>query len=182
VTTFGRFQQQRRSYFVSGGTARWTGYSYDALNVQRNGGVQAHPLIGATSMSSRDIISVHRAVMRHSLHEVVEALSRGEAVDALDEGRRTPLFYAAKDGDAEIVNQLIRHGANPNVPDKSLETPLHFAAREYQLEAAQCLIESGANPNAQDNHGNTPLWRAVFESRGRGDMIKLLLSQARTNL
>jgi ankyrin repeat protein len=127
-------------------------------------------------MSSGDIVSVHRAVIRHSLREVILALSQGEAVDALDEAGRTPLFYAAKDGDSAIVNQLIRHGANPNAQDKSLETPLHFAAREYQLEASQSLIESGANPNAQDTHGNTPLWRAVFESRGRSDMIKLLLS------
>jgi uncharacterized protein len=127
-------------------------------------------------MSSPDSVSVHRAMMRHSLPEVTQALSQGGAVDALDEGGRTPLFYAAKDGDLPIIDELTRHGANPNAQDKSLETPLHFAAREYRLEAAQRLIESGANPNAQDNHGNTPLWRAVFESRGRGDMIKILLS------
>jgi hypothetical protein len=63
-----------------------------------------------------------------------------------------------------------------HAPLEFAETPLHFAAREYQLGTAQRLIEGGANPNAQDNHGNTPLWRAVFESRGRGEMIKLLLS------
>jgi YD repeat-containing protein len=30
--SFGRLQQQSRPYFVSGGTARWTSYTYDALN------------------------------------------------------------------------------------------------------------------------------------------------------
>jgi uncharacterized protein len=127
-------------------------------------------------MSSPDGGLIHRAVIRHSLAEVSQAFSHGEAVDERDEGGRTPLFYAAKDGDSAIVAVLIRHGANPNAQDKSLETPLHFAVYEYQLAAAQRLIEGGADPNAQDDHGNTPLWRAVFESRGRGDMIKLLVS------
>lgn len=120
--------------------------------------------------------AVHRAVMRHSLAELAEAISQGRDIDATDKGGRTPLFYAAKDGDLAIVDELIRHGANPNAQDKALETPLHFAAREYQLETAHHLIESGANPNIPDDHGNTPLWRAVFESRGRGEMIRLLLS------
>jgi ankyrin repeat protein len=26
----------------------------------------------------------------------------------------------------------------------------------------------------QDMHGNTALWRAVYESRGRGEMIRIL--------
>jgi ankyrin repeat protein len=30
--------------------------------------------------------------------------------------------------------------------------------------------------DAQDIHGNTPLSRAVFDSKGRGQVIKLLLS------
>jgi ankyrin repeat protein len=127
-------------------------------------------------MSSPVSAAIHQAVMRHSLSEVVQILAAGGMADVLDEGGRTPLFYAAKDGDSEIVFELIRHGANANAQDKNLETPLHFAAGEYQIQAAKRLIEGGANPNAQDNHGNTPLWRAVFESRGRGDMIKLLLS------
>jgi ankyrin repeat protein len=132
--------------------------------------------IGTTDMRSPDSAAIHRAVMRRNLPELAQALAEGEAVDALDKGGRTALFYAVMEGDSAIVEELIRHGANPNAQDKNLETPLHFAAREYQLAAAKRLIEEGANPNAQDNHGNTPLGRAVFESRGRGDMIKLLLS------
>jgi ankyrin repeat protein len=127
-------------------------------------------------MNSPDDDAVHRAVMRQSLTELTEALSQGRAVDALDEGGRTALFYATSDGNAAIVGELLRRGANPNAQDKALETPLHFAAREYQIETARHLIVGGANPNVPDSHGNTPLWRAVFESRGRGEMIKLLLS------
>jgi ankyrin repeat protein len=38
------------------------------------------------------------------------------------------------------------------------------------------LLRAGARVDAQDTRGNTPLWRAVFESRGRGDTIQALLA------
>jgi ankyrin repeat protein len=44
------------------------------------------------------------------------------------------------------------------------------------IDAAQLLIDGGADVSAQDIPGNTPLWRAVFDSRGRGQMIQQLLS------
>lgn len=119
---------------------------------------------------------VHRAVMRHSLPELLHAISDGEDIDAVDREGRTALFYATKDGDAAIVDELIKHGSNVNAQDNNLETPLHFAAREYRLEEAKLLIEGGADVSVKDIHGNTPLWRAVFESRGRGGVIGLLLS------
>jgi ankyrin repeat protein len=36
------------------------------------------------------------------------------------------------------------------------------------------LLDAGAPVNARDANGNTPLSDAVFRSRGRGDVIKLL--------
>jgi ankyrin repeat protein len=127
-------------------------------------------------MSSPDVGPVHKAVMKHSLPEVTQAIAQGRDVNAVDREGRTPLFYAAKDGDSAIAAELIRHGANINAQDKSLETPLHFAARAYRAEVAELLLKNGASVDAQDAHGNTPLARAVFDSKGRGQMIKLLLS------
>jgi ankyrin repeat protein len=112
--------------------------------------------------------------MRHSLPELIQAIERGEAVDALDREGRTPLFYAVMDGDLGITAELIRRGANPAAQDRGFETPLHFAAREYRNDVAELLLKSGASVDAQDGHGNTPLLRAVFESRGRGQLIGLL--------
>ena len=37
------------------------------------------------------------------------------------------------------------------------------------------LLEAGAPVDAQDRFGNTPLWRAVFDSRGQGATVQLLL-------
>jgi uncharacterized protein len=127
-------------------------------------------------MSSPDVDPVHKAVMRHSLPEVARAIAQGGNVDALDREGRTPLFYAAQDGDLPIAAELIRRGANVNAWDKRLETPLHFAARAYRPAVAELLLENGARVDPQDAFGNTPLSHAVFNSKGRGQMIKLLLS------
>jgi ankyrin repeat protein len=37
------------------------------------------------------------------------------------------------------------------------------------------LINSGAKVDAADKYGNTPLGRATFNSRGRGEVIRILL-------
>ena len=123
------------------------------------------------------INSIQRAVLSRNLAELKSALN-GENVDCKDEDGRTPLFQTIVDGSMELTSELIIHGANVNARDSAGETPLHFAAREYRIDAAKLLLEHGTQVDAQDEHGNTPLARAVFASRGRGEMIKLLLSHS----
>jgi ankyrin repeat protein len=97
-------------------------------------------------------------------------------MEQTDGDGRTPLFYAVAKDDANRVRTLLEAGANVNVRDKNGETPLHLAAKDFRLAAAAMLLAYGAKVDAQDNQGNTPLFRAVFESRGRGEMIQQLLS------
>jgi ankyrin repeat protein len=128
-------------------------------------------------MSKKEAVQpVHQAVMRHHLPEVTQAIEQGEDVDALDREGRTALFYATSEGEPTIAAELIRHGANVNAQDKRLQTALHFAASAFQPEIAELLLKSGASVDAPDVNGNTPLSNAVFDSRGRDQMIKLLLS------
>lgn len=97
-------------------------------------------------------------------------------MESTDGDGRTPLFYAAAKDDIHRIRALVIAGANVNARDHHGETALHVAVREFNLSAASMLLAEGANVNAQDNQGNTPLFRAVFESRGRGEMIRQLLS------
>ena len=78
-------------------------------------------------------------------------------------------------GSDEMVTLLVSSGADPNLQDRDGFSALHFAAQDYKLSAAQMLLRTGAKVDLRDSYGNTPLSRAVFNSRGRGDMIKLLL-------
>ncbi len=97
-------------------------------------------------------------------------------VDKRDRAGRTPLFYAAQAGQYDIVLDLVDQGADLNAADKVLKTALHFAAVSYQTEIVELLLKSGARVDSPDANGNTALFDAVFNSRGRGDVIKILLA------
>ena len=76
--------------------------------------------------------------------------------------------------DVAEVQARIDAGDDPNCGDRLGNTPLHLAAQEGSLEAARVLIDRGASVDQANQHGNTPLFVAVFNSRGRGDLIALL--------
>jgi len=71
---------------------------------------------------------------------------------------------------------LILAGANINQQDKIGWTTLHHAVQRYNLPATHLLLKSGVDLEMKDDYGNTPLLRAVFESNGKGEIIKLLLN------
>jgi len=87
---------------------------------------------------------------------------------------RTELHYAANEGDFAKVEALIAAGGSVTLADDNGWTPLHFAAQANSLPIAKVLLAAGAPVDPQDSHGNTPLFRAVFSSRGDGDLIILL--------
>jgi ankyrin repeat protein len=92
----------------------------------------------------------------------------------VDEYGRTPLHYAAGDGDAGAAQQLLAAGADPNLQDDDGWSPLHFAAQASSAPVAQLLLAAGAQVDSRDSWGNTPLAKAVFNSRGDGSLILVL--------
>jgi uncharacterized protein len=97
--------------------------------------------------------------------------------DLRDRQGRTPLHAAALRGDLSEVRKLIASGADPGAGDADGFTPLHLAAQELHVDAAAALLEAGADVNRRNRFGNGPLFVAVFNSRGRGEMIELLRSR-----
>jgi len=91
-----------------------------------------------------------------------------------DRQGRTPLHYAALANDTDAVSRLLSEGADPNVPDRDGFTALHFAAQQSAVAAAEALLAAGAQIDPVNSYGNTPLFTAVFNSRGRGELIRLL--------
>jgi ankyrin repeat protein len=92
----------------------------------------------------------------------------------VDSFGRTPMHYAAADGNAALVKELLASDTDPNAADDAGWTPLHFAAQKNAPEVVTLLLQAGAGVDPQDSHGNTPLWRAVFHSQGNGAVIELL--------
>jgi len=93
---------------------------------------------------------------------------------AIDGFGRTDLHYACVDSDSVATEKLLSDGFDVNARDRNGWTPLHFAAQSGCLKCLQLLLEAGADTELRDSFGNTPLFRAVFESKGSGDLIKVL--------
>lgn len=81
-------------------------------------------------------------------------------------------------GRVEIVDLLIKNGADVNATDKVHgQTPLHYCiARSSNIsnisdvslnrfEIAKLLVESGADQDISDHYGNTPLQMAIQNGR-----------------
>ncbi|GAC1374635.1 MAG: hypothetical protein NVSMB40_11830 [Aquirhabdus sp.] len=94
----------------------------------------------------------------------------------VDRMGRSPLHYAASTGNTDEVSRLLSDGINVNAVDDNGWSSLHFAAQANSVEVATQLISMGAEVNAIDSNGNSPLFKAVFNSQGNGDLIKILRS------
>ncbi len=93
----------------------------------------------------------------------------------VDEYGRTPLHHAAANGQPDVVTRLLSEGADVNAQDDNGWSPLHFAAQARSESVANRLLSAGAQTELKDSYGNTALWRAVFESKGDGSVIRVLL-------
>ena len=116
------------------------------------------------------------AIDDNEASQVKSLLVPGASLDVRDRDGRSPLMRGVVVGNYDIVRMLLQHGSDVNAQDRSGWTALHFAAQGYDERIVGMLIERGADVNAQDGNGDTVLARAVFTSRGRGEVIVLLLS------
>ncbi len=117
-----------------------------------------------------------RCVFANDLAALADLLARGADVNIRDEDERTPLIHAAIDGKTEIVKALIAAGADVNVQDAVGFSALHYAAQNQHAQVASLLLDASANVDLVDTYGNSPLRRAVFNSKGRGELVTLLLN------
>lgn len=75
---------------------------------------------------------------------------------------------------AEIIDLLIKKGADPAYCAKNGETLIHVAAKRGLPDIVEILLKHGVDPNQRAALGDTPLHWATF--RGNLEAVKLLLS------
>jgi ankyrin repeat protein len=86
------------------------------------------------------------------------------------------LYFAATNGNAAIIDLLLRSGLSPNSTNPGGETALMTATRTGAMDAIKLLLDRGASVNAKESvRGQTPLMWAVTENHA--DVLKLLLAR-----
>jgi ankyrin repeat protein len=76
-------------------------------------------------------------------------------------GQTSDIVSAAKRGDVETVQKLLKGGISPNQPDAQGRTALHEAAANGNVQLFKILIAAGADIHAQDKQGVTPEFIAL---------------------
>ena len=91
------------------------------------------------------------------------------------------LYNAVYDGNAEIVELLLQHGARHDIHINKGWLPLTLAAYNGNIEITKLLIQHGADVNATNRDGVTPLYAAAWKNHA--EILRLLTaSGANINL
>jgi ankyrin repeat protein len=124
--------------------------------------------------------SLHRAVMDNDTERALRLISRGADVN----GRMyadlypatwdaTPLHIAARQNNVQIIDALVKAGADIDSTDREGFTPLHRAVVERADAAAQELARLGASVHAPVLQG-----RATYAVENMGQPVRTALEYA----
>jgi hypothetical protein len=114
-----------------------------------------------------------RAAVLGQTGEVARLLAGGADPRERTSRGFTALGLAAREGRVEVIEQLVKAGADPNLRDANENewTPLLNAVHKHQRQAVTTLLRLGADPDR--GGGRTPLIMAA--GYGDTDMVRLLL-------
>ena len=102
-------------------------------------------------------------------------IRRGSNVNAADNGQRwTPLHFAARDTNEEIVQELLDAGALVDAPNIFGNTPLWEVIMGAKKDASiiKTLLAHGADPDKKNINGVSPI--DLARMIGRDDLVAVL--------
>lgn len=121
---------------------------------------------------------LERATVAASPEELRREVRVMGGANAMDARGFTPLDWAARTGRTDVIRELVREGADPDLRDQGPNgwTPLHHAVHKGQLEAVHALIAAGAHVDAAATRSNgiTPLMLAC--AQGEPEIVDTLLA------
>ncbi len=111
---------------------------------------------------------------------VSNLIKNGADVNERSSNGWTPLMWAAKKGNFDILKMLLGSRAKVNLKSNKGDTALSIAAREGHEDIVSLLLEKNADFGVVNNDGKTPLQLA--EEKGHRSVMKLLMkAQAKEN-
>ena len=104
-------------------------------------------------------------------------LQTGAQVTLKDNTGRTPLHYAAANGNEDIVRELISAGADPLASDSDGWTVLHSAAISTSMDVVTLLVDLGAVVDSTTASGESVLHAVAEYSQDPRPMIEYLVGK-----
>ncbi len=131
----------------------------------------------AASLSAAEI---HEAVKTGNLAAVKALIEKDPGqIKAKDETGRTPLHWAARGTNNEVLAYLVEKGAGLDVLDGNGTAPLHSLASRGNAAGMRILLAKGADINILAPNKSTPLH---FAALGRQVEALRLLAESKANL
>ncbi len=126
-------------------------------------------------------IQGNKAPIEQYIKIIATLLEKGADPNIADQKGISPLYLSSKKGNEEMVDLLLKKGAEVNfVENTNEESPLFIAAKKGRLGALIRLINAGANVNMRNRCGITPLLIAIYENK-KSAMEELLARGADPN-
>ncbi len=121
-----------------------------------------HDLIEQQRLSIRD------AIFQQDLESVTTMLQPKSINAHWEDGQTLLIFALSYDTNVDIIDTILKAGANPNTPSRNGHTPLHTAISiNNNPEVIQSLLNAGAKVTSTNIHQAAYL--------GDNDVLKLLL-------
>ncbi|KAF5601812.1 serine threonine phosphatase 6 regulatory ankyrin repeat subunit C [Fusarium subglutinans] len=96
-----------------------------------------------TSMSDFHVAAL--CGLKACISALIDRLGQ-KSIDEQDARKRTPLWWAASSGHADIIELLLKQGASPSTHDIQGHQALHVAAKKDKAQVVQLLLEKGIAP------------------------------------
>ena len=101
------------------------------------------------------------ARIKPNIEAITMLLKKGAKVNATNISGKTPIFYCSFNYSVELLNLLVKYGADINIKDKYKNTLLHDdyvnCYEEHFEEFLKALISFGFEINSTNSTGLTPL-------------------------
>jgi len=156
-----------------------------AAEVARIDTIMSRGIIDEQS-SNRDHRSLLTLATLYELIPMVKRFLPKSNVNKGDLNFATPLHYACRRNNSELIKILIAAGAKTEAKTKSGTFPiretLSFMYSPKQLDSLKAMIEGGADPNVTDDDGMTLLMTASKFGDAYLEIVKYLLSVPTVNI
>lgn len=96
-------------------------------------------------------------------------------LNLVNEDGQSLLHEASAYKSFDCAKILIGAQVNLDFKDTKGQTALHYCAAGGALDIAEIIVDAGADISLSDKFGNEPLWTAVFNARGKYEMVEFFI-------